>query len=93
MTAVAVVVVAAAGLAAIGLTWMAMEDAPSLVYQNLTISPPRTRIGRSASRVRAQTGPAGQGRGTELLGRRRAERRDRISRRFRAGGQRMDPQR
>jgi hypothetical protein len=42
MTAVAVVVVAAAGLAAIGLTWMAMEDAPSLVYQNLTISPPRT---------------------------------------------------
>ena len=42
MTAVAVVVVGAAGLAAIGLTWMAMEDAPSLVYQNLTISPPRT---------------------------------------------------
>ena len=42
MTGVAVVVVAAAGLAAIGLTWMAMEDAPSLVYQNLTISPPRT---------------------------------------------------
>ena len=42
MTAVAVVVVAAAGLAAIGLTWMAMEDAPSLLYQNLTISPPRT---------------------------------------------------
>jgi hypothetical protein len=42
MTAVAVVVVAAAGLAAIGLTWMAMEDAPSLMYQNLTISPPRT---------------------------------------------------
>ncbi|HEU4502197.1 MAG TPA: hypothetical protein VFR82_11155 [Nitrospira sp.] len=42
MTAVAVVVVVAAGLAAIGLTWMAMEDAPSPLYQNLTISPPRT---------------------------------------------------
>ena len=42
MTAVAVVVVVAAGLAAIGLTWMVMEDAPSSLYQNLTISPPRT---------------------------------------------------
>ncbi|MDF2458996.1 MAG: hypothetical protein K0S79_1412 [Nitrospira sp.] len=42
MTAGAVVVVLAAGFAGIGLTWMAMEDAPSSLYQSLTVSPPRS---------------------------------------------------
>ncbi|HKT33201.1 MAG TPA: hypothetical protein VJR03_00115 [Nitrospira sp.] len=41
LIAIAVVVVAAVGTAALGVMWMAMEDPPSPLYQSLTISPPR----------------------------------------------------
>ena len=41
MLAVTVVVVAAAGIGAVGLAWMAMEVPPSPVYHNLTVAPPR----------------------------------------------------
>jgi hypothetical protein len=34
-------IVAALGAGALGLAWMAMEDPPSALYQNLTIIPPR----------------------------------------------------
>lgn len=38
---IATVVVAAVGVGAVGLAWMVMEDPPSALYQNLTITPPR----------------------------------------------------
>ncbi|HKC96053.1 MAG TPA: hypothetical protein VKB81_18725, partial [Nitrospira sp.] len=41
MLAVTVVVVAATGIGAVGLAWMAMEVPPSPVYHNLTVAPPR----------------------------------------------------
>jgi hypothetical protein len=41
MIAIAIVVVGAAGAAAVGVMWMTMEDGPSPLYQTLTISPPR----------------------------------------------------
>ncbi len=34
-------IVAALGAGALGLAWMVMEDPPSVLYQNLTITPPR----------------------------------------------------
>ena len=42
MITIATVSVAAAGICAVGVMWMVMEDSPSSLYQNLTISPPRT---------------------------------------------------
>ena len=41
MITIATVVVAAAGVGAVGVMWMVMEDPPSSLYQTLTISPPR----------------------------------------------------
>ncbi|HEX8750338.1 MAG TPA: hypothetical protein VF732_04425 [Nitrospira sp.] len=41
MLTVTIVVVAAAGIGALGLAWMAMEVPPSSLYHNLTITPPR----------------------------------------------------
>ena len=41
MLTIAILVVGAAGAAAVGVMWMAMEDPPSPLYQSLTISPPR----------------------------------------------------
>jgi len=41
MLAVTIVVVAAAGIGAVGLAWMVMEVPPSPVYHNLTVAPPR----------------------------------------------------
>ncbi|HEX5550572.1 MAG TPA: hypothetical protein VFX36_07055, partial [Nitrospira sp.] len=41
MITIATVVVAAAGVGAVGVIWMVMEEPPSSLYQTLTISPPR----------------------------------------------------
>ena len=41
MITIATVVVAAAGVGAVGVMWMVMEEPPSSLYQTLTISPPR----------------------------------------------------
>ena len=41
MLTITVVVVAATGIGALGLAWMAMEVPPSPVYHNLTVAPPR----------------------------------------------------
>jgi len=41
MFTITTMVVAAVGVGALGLAWMAMEDPPSSLYQNLTITPPR----------------------------------------------------
>ena len=41
MITIAIAVVSAGGVAAVAVMWMALEDAPSPLYQTLTISPPR----------------------------------------------------
>jgi hypothetical protein len=41
MVTIATLSVAAAGVCAVGVMWMVMEDPPSSLYQTLTISPPR----------------------------------------------------
>ncbi|HSC56281.1 MAG TPA: tetratricopeptide repeat protein, partial [Nitrospira sp.] len=41
MFTITTMVVVAVGVGALGLAWMAMEDPPSSLYQNLTITPPR----------------------------------------------------
>jgi hypothetical protein len=41
MVTIAITVVTAAGVSALGVMWMVMEDPPSPLYQALTVSPPR----------------------------------------------------
>ena len=42
MITIAIAVVSAAGVAAVAVMWMVLEDPPSPLYQSLTVSPPRT---------------------------------------------------